>query len=130
LFHFSDIKPPHHRNLLWRSFTTPELQMRLSDEERVMRGILAQFRADSARYSGDPWFAELIADLQQTSEHFRQLWAEHDVLTLPNCHKEIEHPTLGHLEFEMLTLQEQPDTNIKVVAFMASPATADTLAAI
>jgi transcriptional regulator with XRE-family HTH domain len=129
VFDFDNISPPHKRNLIWRFFGNVSLQKDHADWERVTRGTIAQFRADSARYPGDPWFAELIADLQATSATFREFWAQHDVLSLPNCHKELDHPTLGYLEFEMMTLQEHADTDVKVMVYMASPATAAKLAA-
>jgi transcriptional regulator with XRE-family HTH domain len=128
VFAFGEIMPPHSRNLLWRIFTAPALRENHTDWERVTRGMIAQFRADSARYPGDPWFVELIADLQQQSATFREFWAQHDVLNLPSCHKEIDHPTLGYLEFEMMTLQEQTNADLKAVVYMATPATAATLA--
>jgi hypothetical protein len=119
----------HKRNLVWRMFTTPALQQGLAGGRRIAQGLVAQFRADSARYPGDPWFAELIDDLLEISDAFRELWAQHDVLSVPSCHKQIEHATLGYLEFEMATLQHAAQTDTKVIAWVASPATAAKLRA-
>jgi transcriptional regulator with XRE-family HTH domain len=127
VFDFGTIKPPHSRNLVWRMFTTPALQQGLADGRRIAQGLVAQFRADSARYPGDPWFAELIDDLLEISDAFRELWAQHDVLSVPSCHKQIEHATLGYLEFEMATLQHATQADTKVITWMASPATAAKL---
>ncbi|MEO7913311.1 MAG: helix-turn-helix transcriptional regulator [Roseiflexaceae bacterium] len=127
VFAFGDILPPYGRNLIWRIFTSRALSEEHADGERIARGIIAQFRADSARYPGDPWFAQLVADLQQRSAPFRRFWAQHDVLSIPSCHKDINHPTLGQLEFEMTTLQEHTNSDLKLVVYMAAPATAAIL---
>ncbi|HZR44506.1 MAG TPA: helix-turn-helix transcriptional regulator [Ktedonobacteraceae bacterium] len=126
LFSFDSISPPHTRNMLWRIFTSPARYRLYADEQRreyVARGLIAQFRADYARYPGDPWFAELISDLQQASEQFRLWWSQHDVSSVPDCHKEMKHPTLGHLEFEMVTLQVPTHPDQKMLIYTASSAT-------
>ena len=127
LFSFNEPRPPHSRNMLWRVFANPEVRARNADWEGVTRFMLAQFRADYARYPGDPWFAGLIDDLHRAVPEFGALWSRHDVQGAPNCHKRIEHPALGYLEFEHFTLQTPTHPDLKIVIYSATPETASRL---
>ena len=126
VFAFSHIPPPHTRNVVWRAFTHPFVLQAHRDPahvERIAQGMIAQFRADSARYPGDPYFAELIADLQQASALFREWWPRHDVLSVPDCHKEMKNHKLGYLEFEQVVLQVPTSPNLRMMIYSASTAT-------
>lgn len=131
VFSLKDIPPPYTHNVIWRTFSSPNSQRIHRDQERwenVARGMIAQLRASYARYPGDPWFAELIEDLQRVSEQFRLWWSQHDVLSVPECHKEIEHSTLGFLEFEQVMLQVPTNPDLKLLIYTATPATLAKLA--
>ena len=115
LFAISEASSIYERNLVWRLFTSPTMRER-PNWEQLARGTLAEFRAASARYPGDQWFEALIEDLKQASPEFRRWWPYHDVRSALDGHKAIEHPTLGHLEFEHITLQilSHPDIRIMI----------------
>ncbi|WP_199616675.1 helix-turn-helix transcriptional regulator [Paenibacillus alkalitolerans] len=126
VFGYSDIAPPHTRNFVWRSFTSPVLRAH-PNWERLARNLTGQFRADSVRYPGDPWFRELIEDLKNISEDFRLWWSIYDVKSVPDGHKLMNHETLGKLEFEYVTLHVPENTDQKVIIYTCSPDTAETL---
>jgi transcriptional regulator with XRE-family HTH domain len=126
VFTFSEIAPPHSRNFIWRSFTSPVLRGH-RNWEQLAKSLIAQFRADSARYPGDQGFGELIEDLKKISSEFRLWWSRHDVKTIPDGHKSMAHPTLGHLEFEYVNLQVQSNHDQKVVIYTCSPETSSKL---
>jgi hypothetical protein len=126
VFSFSDIAPPHSRNLIWRSFTSPNLLGHLQ-WEKLAQSLIAQFRTDSARFPGDKWFAELIEDLKLNSELFRLWWSRHDVRGIPDGQKQMNHPMYGTLEFEHITLQVPADPDQKLVLYTCSPETANKL---
>jgi transcriptional regulator with XRE-family HTH domain len=126
VFSFSDIAPPHSRNLIWRSFTNPVLRMH-RNWEKLAQSLIAQFRADCARYPGDPWFGELIEDLKQSSEEFQLWWSRHDVTVIPDGHKLMDHQKLGFLEFEHVTLEVPVDADQKVIIYTCSPETSSKL---
>jgi transcriptional regulator with XRE-family HTH domain len=127
VFSFSAIKPPHTRNMIWRSFTCNDLRKHLN-WEKLAQSQIAQFRADSARYPGDPWFGQLIEDLTQASEEFRTWWPRHDVKSAPNGDKHMQHETLGTLHFHHVTLQVPEDVDQKVMLYTCSPETSSMLA--
>ena len=116
LFAISEASPRYGRNLVWRLFTSPTMRAR-PNWEPIARGALAEFRTASARYPGDEWFEELIEDLKQVSPEFRRWWPHHDARSALDVRKEIEHPTLGHLEFEHITLQVLSNPDIRIMIY-------------
>lgn len=63
LFHFEKPYPPYSRNVIWRYFHR-EFHSLDRDWEAQAQNLVAQFRADYARYPGDPSFQALLRDLQ------------------------------------------------------------------
>jgi transcriptional regulator with XRE-family HTH domain len=99
-------------NLLWWLFTSTERRGRQWDD--TARATLARFRAEHARRIGDPGFARLIDALERSSERFRALWSEHEVMTGHLGTKVIEHPELGTLRlYHVQTIPaEHPDLRL------------------
>ncbi|HEX2915396.1 MAG TPA: helix-turn-helix transcriptional regulator [Chloroflexia bacterium] len=127
VFDFTEFPSPYSRNMFWRYFSRLSSSKR-ANWEKVAQVIVAEFRADSARYPGDPGFRELIEELQRTSSEFRELWGRHDVEQIEDRHKQFEHPRLGHLEFDHVTLQAPTSPDLKVKIYTGTPATVTKLA--
>ncbi len=125
LWGISQTPPPYARNRIWQVFA--HLDDRPGGEEYA-QGMLAEFRADAARHPDDPAFEELINDLLQSSPQFRAWWPHHDVHNVMERHKVIQHPELGHLEFELLTFQVPDDPDLKLTLYAAAPDTAAKIA--
>jgi transcriptional regulator with XRE-family HTH domain len=123
LFTISRPSFPYARNLVWRLFTSPRRREYFPDWEQMARGVLAEFRAASARYPGDERFDELIENLKQASPEFRQWWPSHDVRSVLDGYKAIEHPRLGLLSFEHTTLLVPSDPDIRVTIYAPDVAT-------
>lgn len=126
VFALNDGIPPYPQNVIWRAFADPAREQ-APEREGIGRALVARFRADSARYPGDPRFAQLIADLQQVSGRFRLWWSQHDVSSTPDCHKNIQHATLGLLQFEQMALEAPTNPDLRVMIYAAQPATAALL---
>ncbi len=124
----SRMAPPHARNHIWQFFARLDGRLDHPGWEQYTRGMLAEFRADAARHAGDPAFEELINDLSRSSPQFRAWWPHHDVYSVLEHHKTIQHPELGRLEFELLTFQIPDDPDLKLVLYAAAPETAAKLA--
>jgi transcriptional regulator with XRE-family HTH domain len=91
VFGFTDFSEPYARNMFWRYFSRLA-SAKSTNWEQVAQTMVAEFRADSARYPGDEGFRELIEELQRTSPEFQELWARHDVEQVIDRHKKLEHP--------------------------------------
>jgi hypothetical protein len=123
LFRFDEPFPPHSRNVVWRYFQLEERSL-YPDWEVQARNLVAQFRADYARYTGDASFDELLHDLQHLNPSFRQWWEQQDVRGLPDGSRSIIHPALGLLEFDHVTFQTALPSDLRVKVYAASPSTA------
>lgn len=119
--------PPHEYNAVWRIFANPlSRQLYRPDWEQVAQKVLAEFRAESARFADEGWFKRLIADLQRVSPEFRAWWPRHDVRGRTDALKEIEHPLVGCLRFEHTSLQVPAQPELKLMIYTPLPET-DTL---
>jgi hypothetical protein len=93
------------RNTVWRTFTSPDVRQLLQENwETHARHRLAQFRACYGKFAGDPWWMELIGDLNRASAEFRAWWPKHDVLNGPEGKKINHHPKAGLLVFDQISL--------------------------
>jgi hypothetical protein len=92
------------RNMMHLLFASEAHRLLLTDWDDIAPLSLAMFRADSARYSGDPDFERLISFLMKASPEFRTWWPRHDVVRQPSTVKRIRHPSAGQLEFEYMSL--------------------------
>jgi transcriptional regulator with XRE-family HTH domain len=127
LFSFhDDAFPPHSRNVVWRFFERSNRTMDLEWEKQAQH-LVAQFRADYARYPGDPSFLEIIEDLQRRSPLFCQWWEQQNVRGLPDGPRIMMHPTLGRLEFDHVTFQTSITSDLRVKVYSALPATIERL---
>ncbi|MCW5627050.1 MAG: transcriptional regulator, partial [Burkholderiales bacterium] len=101
-------------------FTNDAHRALLMDWEELAPLSLAMFRADSARYAGDPDFERLIAWLMNESPEFRAWWPRHDVIHQPSTIKRIQHPTAGTLVFEILSLDVSDRPGMRFVVWTPS----------
>jgi transcriptional regulator with XRE-family HTH domain len=123
----SKLVPPYEYNAVWRMFADPMSRHLYHPQwEQVAQKVLAEFRADSARYADEEWFKRLIADVQRVSPEFRAWWSRHDVRGRADARKDIEHPLVGCLMFEHTTLQVPTMPELKIMIYTPLPET-DTL---
>jgi transcriptional regulator with XRE-family HTH domain len=119
--------PPYEYNAVWRMFADPMSQQLYHPEwEQVAQKVLAEFRAESARYADEAWFKRLLADVQRVSPQFRAWWPRHDVRGRADARKNLEHPLVGRLRFEHTTLQVPTQPELKIMIYTPLPET-DTL---
>ena len=95
--------------------------------EQQAQNLLAQFRADYARYPGDALFNQLIEDLRKDSAQFGAWWEQHEVRGLPDGPRRMQYPGLGRLDFEHVTFQTSLTPDLRVKVYTASPETARKL---
>ncbi len=105
------------RNILSMIFANEERRLLLADWEAVARRSLAMFRADTARYAGDPDFERLISILTASSEEFRAWWPRQDVLRTHASPKWIRHPGCGLMAFETIALSLLDSSDMKLMVY-------------
>ncbi|WP_209649161.1 hypothetical protein [Cohnella thailandensis] len=126
-FSISSASPPHEFNLIWRYFTDPVWRGRFKDFDQKAAGMIAEFHTASARYVEDSSFAGLIEDLKRVCPEFDRLWLQHETPSSLEGFKEVEHPDMGHLEFDHITLQIPNDPDMRVMIYTPLPATRSKL---
>jgi transcriptional regulator with XRE-family HTH domain len=115
------------RNIMHIVFTDPRHRRLLPDWEAVARAALGQFRADSAKYAGDPDFERLVAHLLGASAEFREWWPRHEVLPHLSGRKRVRHPVAGAMVFEHTAMRFDDGTDRRMIVFVPL-AEADTMA--
>jgi transcriptional regulator with XRE-family HTH domain len=120
------------RNIMHIVFANRAHRKLLVDWDEVARTSLAMFRADSARYAGDPDFERLIGSLKRVSPEFRELWPRQDVLRSLSSHKRIRHPVAGRMTFENTVFAVTGDADMKLIVYtpLDKDRTAEKLAAL
>jgi hypothetical protein len=109
--------PRAARNHVWLTFMDPSRREMFSDWEKSARLLAAKFRADSARYLGDPEFEELIGALRHSSPEFCRAWKRHEVSGGGDGRKEVHHPTEGLMVFEHAVLRPQDALDQRIVLY-------------
>jgi transcriptional regulator with XRE-family HTH domain len=94
------------------------------DWERDARHVVSALRLLAGRDPSDRALTTLVGELATHSPEFRTWWAGHTVKVHTAGTKAIRHPVVGELTvaFETLTLDSTPD--IRIVTYLAEPATA------
>ncbi|MGP0061894.1 MAG: helix-turn-helix transcriptional regulator [Beijerinckiaceae bacterium] len=109
------------RNIMHLIFTNKSHRRLLVDWEELARAALGLFRADSAKYVGDPAFERLIAELTRQSPEFRQWWPQRDVLRRLSGLKRLKHPTVGTMAFEHMSFAIDDGSDMKLIVYTPLP---------
>jgi transcriptional regulator with XRE-family HTH domain len=105
------------RNTLHLIFADPDHRRLLVDWETVARASLAMFRADCARYAGEPDFERLVARLTRLSPEFAQWWPQREVARPLAGQKRIDHPSAGRMLFEYSSFGVGDPPDMKLIVF-------------
>jgi hypothetical protein len=81
----------------------------------------------NALHPGDPRLADLVEELSASPE-FRELWAAHEVWTVPHGTMRLNHPQVGPLElaYEALPVPDAPEQVL--ITYSAEPGSATAAA--
>lgn len=105
------------RNIMHLLFTDPGHRRLLVDWEGLARVALGLFRAESAKYIGDPDFERLIARLDAASPEFRAWWPARDVLGQLSGVKAIRHTAAGAMAFEHMRFSIDDGSDMKLIVY-------------
>lgn len=105
------------RNIMHMVFANPDHREKVVDWDIMAPIALANFRADSIKFSGDPDFERLITLLKSVSVEFRNWWPKHEVSNAVAGFKRIDHPTVGLLVFEYMRLSVLDQSELKLVIY-------------
>jgi transcriptional regulator with XRE-family HTH domain len=112
-------EPP--KNLLRFVFLRPQTRDFLVDWESRARRIAAEFRADCRTRLEEPMLVRLIDELSQGSADFSRFWKQHDVLARHGGRRDFNHPSLGRVSYQQLTLKPADQEQLKLVLLKPEP---------
>ncbi|VFR19818.1 Putative DNA-binding protein in cluster with Type I restriction-modification system [plant metagenome] len=105
------------RNIMHMVFANPQHRAKVVDWDTLAPIALANFRADSVRFAGDPDFERLISLLRTTSSEFETLWSRHEVSSSIAGFKRIDQPEVGRMVFEYTRLAVLDNSDLKLVIY-------------
>ncbi len=108
--------PPSECNLMWLAFTNSAMKELFVNWREFAHCLLVHYRADYAQNASDRTWGELAITLQKVSPQFRQWWKSHDVAR-PHEVQELNHPLVGKLVLDSVTLQVYPAANLRLTAY-------------
>jgi hypothetical protein len=123
----SSLPRPRDRNIAWRHFTGASSRFARDDEEdaRMQAEAVADRREALGRYPDDAPLRELIADLQDASPRFAELWAGRaQVAQRSASRKTVVHPEVGPITLDCDVLSVR-GSDLRLIVYTAAPGTAD-----
>ncbi|MFJ4160067.1 helix-turn-helix transcriptional regulator [Microbacterium testaceum] len=126
LFDDLDEMPTERRNCAVLLFTDSEWQRSHVDLDHAQRRIAARLRAAYGRHHEEPSWQRFVAELEEESPRFAELWRLGDVGGERNANKHLVHARVGELHLEMSSLWIDDGLGSRVVWF--SPRDAETAA--
>lgn len=128
LFDDLDEVPVERRNCARLIFSDPIWQRAHIDLPHAQNRIAARLRAAYGRHGDQPEWQRFIAELQESSPAFRDLWERGDVASERSGLKRLRHPQFGELTLEMTSLWTDATLGSRIVWFSpADGATAERL---
>jgi transcriptional regulator with XRE-family HTH domain len=111
-------------NLLRATFLDPHVHSLQRDWEGAAPHVVASLRAVATPESDDARLEELVGELSVRSEHFRRLWARHDVKPRTSGTSLLDHPQVGPLELSYEKLGINGTDGQLLVIYHAEPGSA------
>ncbi|MEU6533496.1 helix-turn-helix transcriptional regulator [Streptomyces sp. NPDC046928] len=107
--------------LVWQFLgELPRVRQSPSEREAFEESLIADLRATSSRYPGDPDVEALIAKLSR-SPRFRELWGRGAVGGHESALKRVEHPEVG--DIALLSSILTTEGSLRLVVFTPQPGT-------
>lgn len=112
--------PAERRNVLWLTFTSPELKAMSEDWEQEAAYTVALFRTQVGEHLLDADVVALLRELEAESPDFGRLWQRKDVTPFVPGPRTVRHPRLGVVEFEYVKMHVADDDKT-LVSFLVTP---------
>jgi transcriptional regulator with XRE-family HTH domain len=110
-------------NLLRAAFLDPAVRTLFGDQwESLAHTTIAGLRALIGPDVDDPLLNELVGELSVRSDHFRTLWARHDIRgRMSGGTRRMHHPQVGDLELHYENLQIAGTDGQTLIVYHAEP---------
>jgi transcriptional regulator with XRE-family HTH domain len=117
--HFSSAaQPPNTARFVFLDPRAPEFYL---DWPGVANDAVAVLRSQAGRDPYDRQLSDLVGELSTQSEHFRSLWAKHNVRFHDTGSKRLHHPIVGDLDLTFETMELAADNGLTMFVYTAEP---------
>lgn len=103
------------RNIVWAMFTDEKYKQLFVDWSHHAKGLLARFRAACGQYINDSWLVQFIDELKGQSLEFSLWWPLHEIQSNGEKLKQLNHPDLGILDFEISNFDVSDNSGLKLI---------------
>lgn len=104
------------RNVVWAMFTDKKFKLLYSDWNTYAKALVGNFRSTCGKYIEDPWLNQFIHELKMESSEFDKLWSLHDITSENEIYKQLNHPIVGILDFEVCNFDVSNNSMFKMIA--------------
>ncbi|MFP5416136.1 MAG: helix-turn-helix domain-containing protein [Actinomycetes bacterium] len=104
-------------------FLDPRAREFFTDWDRIARDAAALLRTMAGEHPFDAGLTHLVGELSTRSDHFRTLWAAHDVRLHRTGTKRFHHPVVGDLTLAFEGMDLTADAGLRLNAYVAEPGT-------
>lgn len=111
------------RNIVWAMFTDKKYKHLLVDWSLHAKGLLGKFRLSCGQYIEDTWLVQFIEDLKTQSREFSQWWPLHEIQSPSEAYKQLNHPTVGLLDFEVCKFDVSDHSGLTLIIHTPKPGT-------
>jgi len=111
------------RNIVWAMFTDAKYKTLFVDWEHHAKGMVGRFRASCGKFVDDPWFKQFVEDLKAASTDFNCWWPLHEIKNNGELYKQLIHPIVGRLDFEISNFDVADHSNLKMAVHIPEPGT-------
>ena len=112
-------------NILRSVFLNAEVRERYADPQWVMASAVAYLRASIRGDDDDPHLTDLVRELSQASEAFRQLWWRHDIRSAMSGDTRFFHPVVGVMRLRYQTFAVEGTDRLTLLVVHAAPGSPD-----
>lgn len=103
------------RNIVWAMFTDQKYKQLFVDWDLHAKGLLGRFRLTCGHYIEDAWLVRFIDDLKMQSTEFNQWWPLHEIESNSEKYKQLNHPTVGIMDFEVSNFDVSDNSGLKMI---------------
>jgi transcriptional regulator with XRE-family HTH domain len=103
------------------AFLDPRAREFYIDWPTVANDAVAILRSQAGRDPYDRELSDLVGELSTQSEHFRSLWAKHNVRFHDSGTKHIHHPVVGDLDLTFETMALTADNGLTMFVYTVEP---------
>jgi transcriptional regulator with XRE-family HTH domain len=109
------------KNLLRYIFLRPEARTLILDWTSRAQRVVAEFRAAVTAYSDDPDIRRLVEELRIGSPDFERCWETQGVLAREGGERAFDHPTMGLLHYQQVSLSLAGWSDYRLTMLLAAP---------